>query len=1028
MTRLYIKILTTLVFGLLANYSTFAQCPIPASAVAFTASANNVCAQTDITFTVTNPDPNYDYTWDFDDAASSSNTATGTVVTHSFSPNGAGGSHNVKVTATPKSNTTQNVTWGNVSGSDIVTFGNSMAKTAGSSYNRGGESTQSVTDDMFVEFTAGPSSNRLTCGMSNNNNNHNRSVIDFGIETRNDGTIRVYENNNHRGNFGSYSYGDVLRVSAESGVIKYYKNGILFYTSSSTPSFPMFADGVIRNSGDTLHNVIVGFNCSASDSSTITTLATPDIQVTGTWDRCIAVDNLGFTNTIFQIDNHIPGQSYNWDFGDGTTVSSTLPTITHQYTTHGVYTVTVSYSNGTCLGTYTNQVRYLERPLANMVVVGQADICEGETIYIANNTDTTNVLYYVMDWGDGSRDTVYNTDTLSHVYNFSDAFVCTISQGGQPYDLTLYAVNACFEHTNSSPITVTATPRLDFSAPNIVCEQTNAVNGVSFANAMCPPAPDIFSDLNNYIWNFGDPASGGTNTSTISTPTHIFSNPGEFLVTVEVIGNCGTYYDTMSVRILEDPTAGFGFNVNNPPSNTINGDGCRPIEATFQNNTTGDSVTYNWTVQTNVVGGTNFINGTSDTSANPQMEFTLPGDYIITLTATNPCTSTVAIDTITVLDGPSVTLNPANPTCDSFFYTPDVVYDEGGGAIDSIFWSFPGAVPDTSNLQNPTNIFYNSPGTYTVTVRIKNECSESTATTTFYVPFTPSPVTLSANGNQNTCIDAAAFNLSADSTGGTWSGNGITNASNGTFNPAIAGVGTHTITYTYQPRDCPAEVTIDITVNDLPTVDAGSNQQLCINDGILTLTGHSPVGGVWSGTGVDGNTGTFDPTVSGAGVFPVTYTFIDGNGCENSDVKNVRVFDLPALNLGGNRTECNSSDDVALTASPSGGTWTGTGITDPTGIFNANTAGGVGTYTAYYTYTDGNSCTNVDSITIDVINPTAVSAGNDTLLCVTGDPVPLTVGTPAGGVWLGAGVVNTGGNNYSFYPNIARNRYTQRYL
>ncbi|MCC7331526.1 MAG: hypothetical protein IT232_02860, partial [Flavobacteriales bacterium] len=46
------------------------------------------------------------------------------------------------------------------------------------------------------------------------------------------------------------------------------------------------------------------------------------------------------------------------------------------------------------------------------------------------------------------------------------------------------------------------------------------------------------------------------------------------------------------------------------------------------------------------------------------------------------------------------------------------------------------------------------------------------------------------------CANASAVNLTAAEIGGTWSGTGITNATNGTFNPTTAGVGSHVITYT----------------------------------------------------------------------------------------------------------------------------------------------------------------------------------------------------------------------------------------
>jgi hypothetical protein len=45
------------------------------------------------------------------------------------------------------------------------------------------------------------------------------------------------------------------------------------------------------------------------------------------------------------------------------------------------------------------------------------------------------------------------------------------------------------------------------------------------------------------------------------------------------------------------------------------------------------------------------------------------------------------------------------------------------------------------------------------------------------------------------CESSVAFNLTAASPGGLWSGNGISDAIAGTFDPSVAGDGTHIITY-----------------------------------------------------------------------------------------------------------------------------------------------------------------------------------------------------------------------------------------
>lgn len=59
----------------------------------------------------------------------------------------------------------------------------------------------------------------------------------------------------------------------------------------------------------------------------------------------------------------------------------------------------------------------------------------------------------------------------------------------------------------------------------------------------------------------------------------------------------------------------------------------------------------------------------------------------------------------------------------------------------------------------------------------------------------PLPV-VDAGLNFSLCIDAAVQTLNGSPSGGSWSGTGITNPT-GTFSPAVASAGTHTLTYSY---------------------------------------------------------------------------------------------------------------------------------------------------------------------------------------------------------------------------------------
>ncbi len=84
---------------------------------------------------------------------------------------------------------------------------------------------------------------------------------------------------------------------------------------------------------------------------------------------------------------------------------------------------------------------------------------------------------------------------------------------------------------------------------------------------------------------------------------------------------------------------------------------------------------------------------------------------------------------------------------------------------------------------------------------------------------------------------------------------------------------------------CSNSAVTTVTVLALPSVSLmpfGSS--LCLNSPTIMLSG-SPVGGVYSGTGVTGN--MFDPAT--VGDFTLTYAYTDNNGCVNSDSKPISV-------------------------------------------------------------------------------------------------------------------------------------------
>lgn len=93
---------------------------------------------------------------------------------------------------------------------------------------------------------------------------------------------------------------------------------------------------------------------------------------------------------------------------------------------------------------------------------------------------------------------------------------------------------------------------------------------------------------------------------------------------------------------------------------------------------------------------------------------------------------------------------------------------------------------------------------------------------------------------------------------------------------------------------CDSVITIDLTINQLPVVTyTNPVSSLCDYENSFALTGGSPAGGVYTGTGVAG--GVFDPSVSGIGTFTLNYSYTDGNGCENNANSAITVDDCAGL-------------------------------------------------------------------------------------------------------------------------------------
>jgi hypothetical protein len=96
------------------------------------------------------------------------------------------------------------------------------------------------------------------------------------------------------------------------------------------------------------------------------------------------------------------------------------------------------------------------------------------------------------------------------------------------------------------------------------------------------------------------------------------------------------------------------------------------------------------------------------------------------------------------------------------------------------------------------------------------------------------------------------------------------------------------VTATEVNNTCDTLISIFVLVNPAPVASfTGLPDTMEITDTPVTLTG-SPTGGSFSGAGITGD--VFDPAVAGiGGPYPITYSYTDGNGCDDDTVEEVVV-------------------------------------------------------------------------------------------------------------------------------------------
>lgn len=207
--------------------------------------------------------------------------------------------------------------------------------------------------------------------------------------------------------------------------------------------------------------------------------------------------------------------SYAWNFGDGSTGTNSETTFTHVYKEDKAFVVSLKAKNSCGENNYTETISVCRKPEAAQTI--SVNNCGVVTI---NASASKNAIKYQWDLGNGTvlPATPSTTPTLSYTY-----------PTGGTYTIKLKVFNAagCDSATTSNSVTVTASSMETNSNWSYNSDDLDfTFNRASITNAVA------------YKWNFGD---GGT--SNLQNPTHSYSNPGSYTITLTATNSCGANYE-----------------------------------------------------------------------------------------------------------------------------------------------------------------------------------------------------------------------------------------------------------------------------------------------------------------------------------------------------------------------------------------------------------------------------------------------------------------------------------------------------